>query len=460
MKNDHVSAVPPQTAADHVRATLALGLPLIGSHVAQFALHVTDTIMLGWYGVVPLAAGVLAASSFFVLFIMGSGFAKAVMPMVANAQAQGDEVQVRRVARMGLWLSILFGVVIYPVFWWSEPILLALGQAPDVSALGQDYLRIAGLGMIPALLVMVLKSYLSALERTQVVLWITVAAVPLNAAINWALIFGNWGAPELGVQGAAIATVIIQVLSLLFLCLYAGLLPGLRRYQLFIRFWRPDWAAFGAVFRLGWPMGLTGLAESGLFQASALMMGWIGTVELAAHGIALEITALTFMVHVGLSNAVTVRTGRFAGAGDYAAMRLGAKVAIGLSLAVAGLTVVLFLTLPAPLISVFLDPAEPARATILLVGAALLACAALFQLADSMQVMALGLLAGVQDTRVPMIYAAISYWLIGIPASYVLAFPLGFGAVGLWLGLVIGLACAAVSLMARFWARMPAAPAV
>ncbi|MFN4130852.1 MAG: MATE family efflux transporter, partial [Paracoccaceae bacterium] len=137
MKTAFVSPASPQSATDHVRATLALGLPLIGSHVAQFGLHVTDTIMLGWYGVVPLAAGVLGASSFFVMFILGSGFAKAVMPMVANAQAQGDEVQVRRVARMGLWLSILFGVLIYPVFWWSEAILLALGQAEDVAALGQ-----------------------------------------------------------------------------------------------------------------------------------------------------------------------------------------------------------------------------------------------------------------------------------------------------------------------------------
>lgn len=455
MSTAHSPTLPQISAAEHARGTLALGLPLIGSHVAQFGLHVTDTIMLGWYGVLPLAAGVLGASSFFVLFVLGSGFAKAVMPMVANAQAQGDEVQVRRVTRMGLWLSIAFGVLIYPVFWWAEPILLALAQKPDVSALAGDYLQLVGLGMIPALLVMVLKSYLSALGRTQVVLWVTVAAVPLNAAINWALIFGNWGAPELGVVGAAVATLVVQVVSLLALCLYAAGLPSLRRYQLFVRFWRADWGAMLSVFRLGWPMGLTGLAESGLFQASALMMGWIGTVELAAHGIALEITALTFMVHVGLSNAVTVRTGRFAGAGDAAAMRLGAWVAILLSVVFAGLTMVIFLVMPEPMILLFVDPAEPARAQILLVGTALLACAALFQFADSMQVMALGLLAGVQDTKVPMIYAAVSYWLIGIPASYLLAFPLGYGAVGLWLGLVIGLACAAISLMWRFWARLP-----
>lgn len=444
-----------KTFLHHARAILALGLPLIGSHVAQFGLHLTDTIMLGWYGVVPLAAGVLGGSSFFVVFVLGSGFAKAVMPMVAAAAGQGDDRQVRRVARMGLWLSLLYGVLAYPVFWWSEAIFLALGQKPEVAALAQEYLRVAGLGLAPALLVMVLKSYLAALERTQVVLWVTVAALPLNAALNWALIFGRWGAPELGVAGSAIATVAVQVVSVVLIALYAGSLPSLRRYHLFQRFWRPDWPGFRAVFRLGWPMGLTGLAESGLFQASALMMGWIGTAELAAHGIALEITALTFMVHVGLSNAVTVRTGQAHGTGDWTGLRQVAKTGIGLSLLFAGLTVVAFLAFPGPLIRPFLDPADPLRDQIIVTGTALLACAALFQLADSLQVMALGLLAGVQDTRVPMALAAVSYWVIGIPASYVLAFPLGFGGVGLWLGLVVGLACAAASLMARFWLRLP-----
>ncbi|THD82194.1 MATE family efflux transporter [Aliigemmobacter aestuarii] len=444
------------TSPHHARAILVLGLPLIGSHLAQFGLHVTDTIMLGWYGVLPLAAGVLGASTFFVVFILGSGSAKAVLPLVATAHGQDDDVQVRRVTRMGLWQSAMFGVICYPLFWWSAPVLLALGQKPDVAALASDYLRIAGLGMIPALWVMVLKSYLAAMGRTQVVLWVTVAAVFVNAALNWALIFGNWGAPELGVLGSAVATVAVQVFSVVILCAYAALLPSLRRFQLFVRFWRADWPAFAQVFRLGAPMALTGLAESGLFHASALMMGWIGTVELAAHGIALEITALTFMVHVGLSNAVTVLTGRAYGAGDAAGLRLGAKVAIVMSLAFAGVTVLLFLLLPEPMIAVFLDDADPDRAAILAIGTTLLACAALFQLADAAQVMALGLLAGVQDTRVPMIYAAISYWLIGIPVSYALAFPLGLGPAGLWLGLVVGLACAAASLMARFWRRAPA----
>lgn len=435
----------------HARETLVLGLPLIGSHLAQMALHVTDTVMVGWYGVVALAAVVLGASSFFIVFVVGSGFAKAVMPMVAAALGRDDETQVRRDTRMGIWLSIGYGLMVYPIFWWSEPILLALGQNPEVAVIAQDYMRIAGLGMVPALVVTVLQSYLSALHRTQVVLWVTLAAVLVNIVVNWALIFGNWGFPEMGAQGAAVATVTVQVLSLVVLALYAHHLPELRRFHLFQRFWRPDWHAMRQVFRLGLPIGLTGLAEGGLFQASALMMGWIGTVELAAHGIALEVAALTFMLHVGLSSAATIRIARFDGQGDRVALRQAAMVAVVISLGVAVGSVALFLAAPRPIVALFLDLTKPESAAILAYGTVLLGVAALFQLADGMQVMALGLLRGVRDTGVPMWLAAVSYWLIGIPCSYVLAFPLGYGGVGLWLGLVVGLVCAAASLMWRFW---------
>lgn len=439
------------TTSTHARETLALGLPLAGSSLAQMALHVTDVVMMGWYGVVALAAVVLGASSFFIVFVLGSGFAKAVMPLVASSLAQGDETQVRRDTRMGLWLSIGFGVVVLPLFWWSGPVLLALGQKPEVTVAAEDYLRIVGFGMVPALLVTVLQSYLSALGRTQVVLWVTLVSVGVNAAVNWALIFGNWGFPELGVRGAAVATIVVQIISLLALGLYAGLLPSLRRFRLYQRFWRPDWPVLRQVWRLGVPIGLTGLAEGGLFHASALMMGWIGTVELAAHGIALEVAALTFMLHVGLSSAATIRVARFAGRGDRPGLRRASLVAIALSFVIAVASVILFLTLAEPIIAMFLDMSKPESQAILTYGVVLLALAALFQLADAMQVMALGLLRGVQDTRVPMVYATISYWLIGIPCSYVLAFPLEMGGVGLWLGLVVGLACASASLMARFW---------
>lgn len=446
---------PILSSSSHARALLVLGLPLVGSHLAQMLLHVADTVILGWYGVTELAAVVLGGSCFFVTFILGSGFAQAVMPMVAQAVGRGEEAEVRRAARMGLWLSILFGVVSYPLFWWSEPLLLAAGQRPEVAELCRDFLRIAGLGMIPALIVMTLKSYLAALERTQVVLWVTVGAVFVNAALCFALVFGRWGTPEMGVRGAALASMLVQALTMALLALYAAWLPALRHFRLFQRFWRPDWHALMQVFRLGWPIGFTGLAESGLFQATALMMGWIGTVQLAAHGIAMQVTALGFMLHLGLSNATTIRTGRFAGAGDWDNLKRGGKVAILVSAGIALLQIATYLTWPEAIIGLFIDPNGAKSAEILHFGGILLAMAAAFQLVDAAQVMALGLLRGVQDTRMPMWLAAASYWGVGMPAAYVLAFPMGLGGIGLWLGLVVGLTLAAGSLMARFWLRVP-----
>lgn len=448
-----MSTVPLSPIA-HARALMALALPLIGSHVAQLLLQVTDTIMLGWYGVEELAAGVLATSSFFMVFMLGSGFAHAVMPMVAAAMGRRDETQVRRDTRMGMWLSIAYGIAMMPVFWWSGPLLLALGQRPEIAALGQDYMRIAGLGLIPALLVMVLKSFLAAMERAQVVLWVTIAGVAVNAGLNWLLIFGNLGAPEMGVRGAAIASVIVQVFSLLLLALWATLHRDFRRFRLFQNFWRHD-PALKQVWRLGWPIGLTSLMEGGLFHAVALMMGWIGTVELAAHGIALQITAATFMVHVGLSNAATVRAGRAEGAGDAQGLRTGAWVALLVSQGLGVFVIAAFLLVPEPLVRLFLDAGNPRATQIIAYGSVLLGMAALFQVADAAQVMALGLLRGIRDTRVPMVIAIVCYWGIGMPAAYALAFKADMGGVGLWTGLVIGLSLTAAALLVRFWRRAP-----
>lgn len=442
-----------ETYGAHMRALLALGLPLIGSNLAQMALHVTDTVMLGWYGTAELASVVLAASTFFIIFILGSGFALAVTPLVASARGRGDETRIRRDTRMGMWLSVLYGFCVLPLTYWSGPVLAALGQEPDVVRLGQDYLRIAGFGMIPALLIMVLKSFLSAFERAGIVLWATLAGVVLNAVLNWMLIFGNWGAPELGVRGAAIASVATQILTLAVLVAYAALHPALAPYRLFRRFWRPDPPALALVFRLGLPIGLTGLFESGLFEATAIMMGWIGAVELAAHGIALQLAAIAFMVHLGLSNAATVRVGHADGRGDRQGLRDGAVAAIAMSMVFGLIVVAAFLALPGPIIGLFLDEANPGSQAILAYGTALLVLAALFQMFDAAQVMALGLLRGLQDTSGPLWITVFSYWVIGIPASYALAFPLGLGGVGLWLGVTIGLAFAAVLLMWRFRAR-------
>ncbi len=435
--------------SDHIRATLVLGLPLVGGHLAQFAIGLTDTVMLGWYGVDALAAITLAGTLFLILFLLGSGFAWAVMPMVAAFAAQQDETSLRRATRMALWLSVLFSVTVMPVLWWSEPLLLALGQDAEVAADAAIYLRIAGWGIFPAILVMVMKSYLAALERTKVTLWVTCLAAVMNAIVNYALIFGHFGMPEMGLRGAALASLATHGISLVGLIIYAvSVLP---EHQLFARLWRPDWEMFAKVFRLGMPIGLTTLSEVSLFAASAMMMGWLGTVPLASHGIAIQLASAMFMVHLGLSNAATVRVGQAHGRGDHAFLMQAAAAAMVLSLIVAVVTILAFVIWPGPLIDLFLESGEPARAEIIAITTVLLMVAALFQLVDGVQVVALGLLRGVQDTTRPMIYAAVSYLAVGLPASYGLGFVAGLEGAGVWLGLVLGLGCAAVLLGVRFW---------
>lgn len=440
---------PVMSWSGHTWAVAKLGVPLVGGHIAQFAIGLTDTAMLGWYGVDELAAVTLAGSYFFVLFLLGSGFAFALMPIVASATAQDDDRRIRRATRMGLWISLVYGVIVMPFLWFARDVLMFLGQEEVVARHTGDYLRIAGWGIFPALLVMVMKSYLGGLERAQAVLWITVLAAVVNAVANYLLIFGHFGLPELGMAGAAIASLVTQSVSFLVIMGYA--LLRLPEHDLLRNVHQPDWAMLREIFRHGLPIGLTTLSEASLFTASALMMGWLGTDVLAAHGIAISLGGLTFMLHLGLSNAATIRAGNALGRGDPDHLRRGALVVTAVSFVVACGAAAAFLLIPEPLLALFLAQDDPQRDDIIAAGVVLLALAGLFQLMDAMQVIALGLLRGLLDTAVPMVIAGLSYWAVGIPASYLLGFTFGFGGAGVWVGLVLGLTAAGGLLMVRFW---------
>lgn len=437
----------------HTARLLKLGLPLVGANVAGFSIHMTDTIMLARYSVTSLAAATVATGLWFVVFIIGAGFGRAVTPLVAEAIETGDEARARHVTRMALWLSAIYAALLIVPFMYAESVLLVMGQAPAVAELGGLYLRIAVLGMFPAMGAQVMRSYLGALELTAVQLWITLVALVANALVNYMLIFGNFGAPELGIEGAAIASVLIQILQMCALMVYVQRKKP--EAEVFRHIWKSDNEAMAQVFRLGLPIGLTSFAETGLFTGSSVMMGWIGEVELAAHGIALQLTAFMFMFHIGMTEAATIRASRQFGARNEAELRRGAITAYGVSLSFGVLVVILFLTMPAFFVGLFIDigPNDPARDAVLALGVTLLTLSALFQFVDAVQIAALSVLRGVQDTRVPMWLAIVSYWGVGIPSSYLMTFTFGFGPIGLWLGLTVGLGVAAVLLSQRFWGR-------
>ncbi|MDM9628768.1 MATE family efflux transporter [Rhizobium sp. S152] len=435
----------------HFRATLALGIPLIGAQLAQLGINTTDVMIVGQLGAEHLAAMVLSAQFLFTILVFGSGFAIAVIPMVAQAYGRGDIVSVRRSLRMGLWVVLAYWLLMLPAFFNSERILLAAGQKPEVAALAHGYIIIGQFAVLPGLLYNVIRSLVSAIGRAAVILNVTIAMLVLNAFFAYALVLGHFGFPALGLEGAAIVSVLVQLAGFIFIVAYVQSRADTRRYEIFVRFWRPDWKAFWEVVRLGLPISVTILAEVSLFTVASLMMGRIGTIELAAHGIALQWASIAFMIPLGLSQAATVRVGVAHGQGNHAAVVRASITVMAIACAIAAIGGIVFAVVPEFLGSWFLDTKSPEASQVLAYAGPLIVVAGLFQLVDGIQAIANGLLRGLKDARVPMILALIAYWPIGFFLAWAFAFPLGFGGIGIWFGFLVGLAAAAVMLCARFY---------
>lgn len=431
----------------YIRSLFLLSLPLIGGHIAQILIGVGDTLIVGRYSTEALAALVLGTTIFFIIFILGAGFSFAAMALVSTANTGDDNTKIRRITRMALWLSLAFGLLVSPIFVFSERLLLFLGQEFNLSALASDYLIFSGIAIFPALSASVMRCYLAGMEYVKVTFYISIVAVLLNLLVNYLLVFGMFGLPELGIVGAGIATVFVNLFMFMSFVIYAKI--KLPQHNLFVRFWRPDRGVIGLVLKMGSAIGITSLAEAGLFSASSIMMGWVGQLELAAHGIALQLASITFMLHLGLSDAATIRVSSALGKKDKIEIIIECWAAIVISLGLSFLAILIFLGFPKFLISAFLNSEELNANLIVELGISLLALAALFQLVDGGQALAIHLLRGLHDTTIPMYLAVISYWIIGLPSGYILTFHYNFDAQGIWLGLVIGLGFACLFLFLR-----------
>ena len=430
----------------YIRSLFLLSLPLIGGHIAQILIGVGDTLIVGRYSTEALAALVLGTTIFFIIFIFGAGFSFAAMALVSTANTEDDATKIRRITRMALWLSLAFGLLVSPIFVFSEQLLLLLGQEFNLAALASEYLIFSGIAMFPALSSSVLRCYLAGMEYVKVTFYISIIAVLLNLLINYLLVFGMLGLPELGIIGAGISTIFVNLFMFLSFLIYAKI--QLPQHNLFVRFWRPDRSVIGLVLKMGFAIGITSLAEAGLFSASSIMVGWVGQLELAAHGIALQLASITFMLHLGLSDAATIRVSAALGKKDKHKIINECWAALVISLGLSSLAIMIFLGFPKFLISAFLNSEERYSNLIIEIGISLLFLAALFQLVDGGQALAMHIHRGLHDTTIPMYLAVISYWIIGLPSGYIFSFHFNFGAQGIWLGLLIGLgfACLVLSL--------------
>ncbi|MBM6593483.1 MATE family efflux transporter [Microvirga pudoricolor] len=436
-------------------ATLALSWPLVLTNLAQHGLMASDVILIGRIGPEALAAGALGTNIYFAFLIFGIGLVSAVSPLVAEelGRRRHSVREVRRTVRQGLWASVTVTVPIWIVLWNGEAILNAVGQDPTLARDAGHYIRALQWSVLPFLIYLVLRSYLAALERPGWALLISILGIPVNFGVAWALIFGEMGLPALGLVGAGYATLVATTFMCLCLGLVIGLDRQLKRYHLFGRVWRPDWLRFRALWRIGVPIGLTLAFEVTIFNAAALLMGRIGIYELAAHNVVLQIASLCFMVPLGVGQAVTVRVGRAYGAGDREGVTRAGWIAFGLGVGFMVVTASLMLAAPHFLISAFLDLNDPRNAAVIGFALSFLVLAAVFQLADGAQAVGAGMLRGLQDTRVPMLFAAVGYWGVGLPLGIGLAFFTSLRGVGIWIGLATGLAVVACLMLWRWMRR-------
>jgi MATE family multidrug resistance protein len=428
-----------------IRPTLVLALPIMAGMVGHMLMGLADTVMIGRVGVVPLAAAGFVNAVVHLPMIFAIGLLSSVAVLASQAFGAKEDAEAGEVFRHGLVLAFGAGVATVGVVGCLLPCLDYFGQPPEVVAASGVYLLLFGGSMLPMMVAHACKQYAEALNHPWPPTVIVLASVLLNVFLNWVFIYGHWGAPALGLEGAGLATVLARVAMMLAILIYLLGAPAYRCH-LPARWVAPlGWSRMRRLLDLGWPVATQHLLEVSAFVFAALMMGWISAAAIAAHQIAINCAATSFMFCFGIGMAVCIRVGHARGARHYRRMRRIGWVGLALSAGIMGVFAVVFMVAGESIARLFVA----APAVVLLAGQ-LLFVAAFFQIFDGLQVTALSALRGLSDVRVPALVAALAYWLIAVPIGYGLAFPARLGAVGIWIGLAAGLGTAAGALSWRF----------
>jgi MATE family multidrug resistance protein len=435
-------------------ATLALAWPLVLANLAQMLVYAVDVIFVARLGAETLAAASLAVSLFGLVAWSLSGMSGMVAALISAELGRRRHAvrEVRRSARMGLWLAVFTGLAATLLMHFGREVMLATGQEPDVAARAGRFLGVLKWAMVPMLMANVLRNFVSALGRPIFATMIAVLAIGVAVLGNYTFVFGHFGAPAMGMLGSPMSTVLTSAFIVAAYVVAIASDRRLRRYRVFGNWWRPEWRRLRELVRTGAPVSATILAEAGLFSGAAFLMGRIGPEQLAGHTVALQLAALAFQVPFGVAQAATIRVGYFYGARDPAAIARAGWTAIAIGSGFMAVTASLMLFAPRFIIRLYVDPDAPQNA--LLVGFALryMVVAAAFQLFDGIQAVSAGSLRGLQDTRVPMWIALFGYWVPGLGTAVALGFFTPLQGTGIWIGLAIGLVVVAALLLQR-WAR-------
>jgi MATE family multidrug resistance protein len=435
------------------KKTIKLALPIIFGELAQMALHIIDTAMIGNVGKAgdvnaykQLAAAALVMSVINIPFVFGIGITFAVSQMVSMAHGRKDGQLVSHYFYNGFWLCAIAALMISLGLEFGKDILFHLGQDAEVARLAVPFLQLMGWSIIPMILFMSLKQFTDGLEYTKTAMLLSILALPLNVFINWLLIFGHWGFPRLELVGAGWGTLITRTLIFLVLGIVILSHKTFRRYvAVRSNQWKLNWQTMKRLLNIGIPSSMQIGMEAGAFCVSGIIIGTISPVAQAAHQIALVCASFTFMVSMGLAQGGSIRVSNAYGTRDWPKISAIGKSTLIMALLYGIFCAVLFTSLRNVLPAFFTDNKEVAS-----LAGYLLLFAAIFQISDATQAVSAGLLRGIKDVKAPTVFVAVAYWVVGIPSGYIMAKHFGMGASGIWLGFIVGLTLSSLFLSFRF----------
>ncbi len=445
---------PPERWIDEWRASLRLAAPLVGANLLQMAVFAVDVVFVARLGPEALAASSLSVALFGLLIWSLTGLVGAASPLIAAELGRRRHAvrEVRRTVRMAGWVGLVAAFVAIAVCLLGGPLMRLTGQQPGVIALAVPFLQVLMWAAIPAVLGALLRTVVATLGRPGIGTAITGLGVAVNALGNWIFVFGHWGAPALGLTGSAVSSVVTSTAMLFAYALVIRCDRRLHRYRLLGRWWRPEWRRLRDVLAIGLPICGTIIAEAGMFNGAAFLMGRIGESELAAHTVALQFAAIAFQVPFGVAQAATIRVGLAYGAGNARGIARAGLVATQLGIGFMALSAGAMLLFPHTLLRLYIDPAAPENARVVVLAVQYMMVAAAFQLFDGAQAVGAGMLRGLQDTRMPMLIALFGYWVPGVGTALWLGLYTPLGGLGVWIGLLVGLIFVAGLLHWR-WAR-------
>lgn len=433
------------TIKDHFQITYKLAYPVVLSQLGQVMVGVADSMMVGRLGAVPLAAASLANSIFFVLLMFGMGVSMGITPLVSMAEGKGKLNRIGRLFQHGLWINMGTAVILTMIILGLSQGLHFLNQPEEVVELAIPYLFIITASLFPFMFFQTFKQLAEGLSQTKQAMVVTIVSNLVNVFFNWVLIFGKLGAPEMGLVGAGLATLISRIMMPILLGWYILGSQRYKKFNLSLGLKKFSFPMINRILKVGIPTGFQYIFEVSAFGSAAIMMGWIGVNALAGHQIALNLASISYMMAAGFSTAGMIRVSNQIGKGNFKAMREAGMVVFAMVLIFMAITALLFVSFRNFLPSLYIDDPE-----VIATSATLLIIAGMFQLSDGVQVAGLGVLRGMEDVKFPTLITLIAYWVLGLPLGYFLAFEMGFAEKGIWYGLLIGLTITAVVLFYRF----------